>query len=155
MISETYREIEIVLLETDNKWRFTANGRERTAPSLPKAREFIDNALDAVAAEKEKPFEKIPVIYMNPYPDCGDVGRIDKGVITSIAESNYRNEPVVWANTTRGKEKKDLSYFCADTPANNAVIEKLKEIAAQVETLKEAFRDEAKKIERVTLPKTI
>lgn len=57
LITDTYRDIEIVLLEDENKWRFTANGRERTAPTLPKAREYIDNALDAVKSKKEKPWE--------------------------------------------------------------------------------------------------
>lgn len=152
MITETYRDVEIVLLEEENKWRFTANGRERTAPSTVKAREFIDSALDAVATKKEKPFEAIPVCYMPPYPDSNDVEKIGKGRITSIADKNYRGEPVVWATTKyRGREKTDLTYFCADSPENDAIFARLQKLAKQEEEIAEQFRGEAAKIERVKL----
>lgn len=154
MIQETYREIEITLLEEENKWRFTANGRERKSETLPKAREAIDRALDAIATKKEKPFERVPVYFMPPYPDTSDVDAVDTGYITSVADPNHRGEPVVWvAMKHRGREKKDLNYFCAASPTNDAVIDRLKAFAKQIEAIDQQFRTEATKIERVTLPK--
>lgn len=37
MITETYRDVEIVYKETENVWNFTVNGKERNRESLIKA----------------------------------------------------------------------------------------------------------------------
>lgn len=57
-IKQTYRDIEIVYIESDDRWNFTVNGRERNRESLVKAKESIDRALDNEVKERPwKPFE--------------------------------------------------------------------------------------------------
>src|SRR5688572_16715979 len=135
-MQETYRDVQITLLEDENKWRFTANGRERTAPTLPKAREYIDNALDAVESKKEKPWEPIDAYWLDVYPR--DLGTLDKGRITSIAGRDYRGRTEVWfSGTRRGRCKTSLENLCVVTPENESVFQEMRVIETETERQRE------------------
>lgn len=150
-ITQTYRDIEITLLEEDNEWRFTANGRERKAPSLPKAKEWIDNALDKVATKKEKPWESIEAYYVDTYPTS--LGNLKKGKITSIAGKDYRGRDEVWFVSDNGRRKVSLAYMVAVTDGNEAIFARLRENEKQQDLLARAFRNDAALLARVELPK--
>lgn len=155
MIAETHREIEITLLEDENVWRFTANGRERTAPTLPKAREYIDNALDKVGEDKAKKWKPIPAYYCESYSGSD----FQLGSITSIAEpSRYnRSDMQAWLSTPDAKRgtrcKKSLNDLYAVTPKNSALIEKIKATKVQVRELENQVRKYRADLTVVTLPK--
>ena len=155
MVTETYRDIEITLLEDENKWRFTANGRERTAPTLPKAREYIDNALDAVKAKKEKPWEPFEAWYSARY------GRYDliKAMVTSEAETRHGRE--FWitytskdyrGNDERKREKVSLSKLFQLSPENDAVIQRIRDLEAQSEKLDLEIREARGKLMPISIP---
>jgi hypothetical protein len=152
-ITETYRDVEIVLLEDENVWRFTANGRERKAPSLPKAREWIDNALDKVATKKEKPWEPIEAYFLDTYPNS--LGQLHKGRITSVADKDYRGRDQVWFNADdgRGRRKVSITSLVAVTPENEAILARLREIEKQQDVLERKFRNDVALLARVELPK--
>lgn len=140
-IQHTYRDIEITLLEDENKWRFTANGRERTAPTLPKAREYIDNALDAVATKKEKPWEPFEAWATNGYSKSD----FRKVRVTSEAERSG-SERKFWIvgpyKDYRGKvedkrEKVSMRQLFAASPENQTLITQTEELQARAEALHE------------------
>ena len=141
MITETYREVEIVLLEDENKWRFTANGRERTAPTLPKAREYINNALDAVEKKKEKKWEPFEAWYQGRFGGREFI----KVTVTSEAGAGYSSEREFWISyqskdyrgrDERKREKVRQTELFVDSPESAELIQRsgdLKKQAAELE----------------------
>jgi len=152
MISETYREIEITLLEEENKWRFTANGRERTAPSLPKAKEYIDNALDEIRTNKVKPWQPFEAYHCR-YSDT----TFNLVTITSQAEgSRYspRSDRYFWATQNGKRSKLDGDYLYAKTPENDKLIADYAALNRELEALEIRVRAAKGKIEKITIPAT-
>lgn len=122
MITETYREIEITLLEDENKWRFTANGRERTAPTLPKAREYIDNALGEIREKKTKPWEPFDVYVTTDY----NGSKYTVAKVTSLAETtSYDGKREVWISVDGKRSKKNQSTLFELSDSNSAIIAEL------------------------------
>ncbi len=117
----TYEEIEIEYREGDNKWGFTLNGRQRSAESLAKAKEFIDKWLERAGTEREPPFQRVDAYYYG-YEE------FKRRTITSIAEGrSYNGKPYVWTVDEKGKrEKENSADMILITPKN---VEKIKELA--------------------------
>lgn len=159
MITETYRDVEIVLLEDENKWRFTANGRERSAPSLPKAREYIDNALDEVKSKKAKVWEPFEAYHKSGY----STDSFEKVTVTSEAESDrYSNRRQYWINNKnkdhrghkeKGRSKVSATELYAITPDNDKLIAQLAVLSKESEQLEEKIRSTAAKVKQITVPK--
>jgi hypothetical protein len=98
-IQVVHDETTITYNESEDKWEFTLRGRDRSAESLAKAKEYIDKP---VPAEKAKPFEKIPAWLL-------DYNRKPVQVeVTGVAErTRYGGEEEVWikSGATRCKQK--------------------------------------------------
>jgi hypothetical protein len=151
-IKQMHRDIEIMLLEDENVWQFTVNGRQRKAPTLPKAREYIDNALDRIETKKEKPWEPIDAYFLDSYPNS--LGNLQKGKITSVAGRDYRGRDEVWFSSDKaGRRKVSIASMVAVSDSNNVILARLKENKKEQDRLAEAFRRDAALLLRVELPK--
>jgi len=149
MITENYRDIEIVLLEEENKWRFTANGRERTAPTLPKAREFIDNALDAVNSRREKPWEPFQAYRRRGYHS----EEFDVVTVTSLAErGRWKNVDEYWIKGKNGRDKVSVDDLYALSEANTALIKRIAELDAERERIDTMVGEQRAQLERIIRP---
>jgi hypothetical protein len=113
-IQVVHHETTIIYNESEDKWEFTLRGRDRSAESLAKAKEFIDKP---VPAEKAKPFEKITAWLL-------DYNRKPVRVeVTGVAErSRYGGEDDVWikSGTTRCKQK--VRNIVPSNPKNDELI---------------------------------
>jgi hypothetical protein len=145
-IKTTYRDVEIVYLEDPNKWRFTANGRERSAESLVKAREAIDRTLDKEV--KEKPWEPFEA-YFNRYAD-GDPFK--KVLITSVAEGRSYSGVEVWVKDGNSRSKESLRHMYKVCPENEATIAELVRLAAEKKAIEKKVEREQGKLILVELP---
>jgi hypothetical protein len=113
-IQVVHDETTITYNESENRWTFTLRGRDRSAESLAKAKEYIDKP---VPAEKAKPFEKIPAWLL-------DYNRKPVQVeVTGVAERvRYGGEEEVWikSGTTRCKQR--TSNVVPSNPKNDELI---------------------------------
>lgn len=144
-ITQTYRDVEVTLREDENTWSFTVNGRQRSAPTLPKAREYIDNALDEVKAGKVKAWEPFMA-----WTDHG-FGGLRKVKVTSQAERSYSN-PEFWtvdqdAKDHRGRTKPErkkisINWLYEDTDANAERVRQIEDYNKRVA----ALNDEQEKV---------
>lgn len=136
-IKQTYRDVEIVYVERDDKWNFIVNGRERNLESLAKAKESIDRALDREV--KEKPWKPFEAWYENRYG-----GReYEKVRVTSEADRDYGRRQF-WItrekdNSYGGKEQKrskeQIDCLFAVTPENDEKIRQMIELRKQADEL--------------------
>lgn len=149
MIQETYRDITVTLLEDENKWQFEVNGRERTAPTLPKAREFIDNALDRVATKKEKPWEPFDAYYNKRWAGSSEYELIK---VTSVAESPSYRGPSVWVNRNGKREKQELSDLYDTSPENQEAIVKIGKLNREIEGLESQINQLKQTLKKIMLP---
>lgn len=145
MISETYREIEIVLLENENKWRFTANGRERTAPTLPAAREAIDKALKA-----ETKWEPVDA-YFTSYNSSGPV----RVTITSEAGGHHGNYRQFWISNNGKRSKESEGVLYAITPENDALFARIVELVKQQKALREQEKELLQQLRPIQIPTAV
>jgi hypothetical protein len=127
IVKTTYSGVEIVYWESDNKWRFTLRGRERSAETLLNAKAAIDKP---APEEKAKPFEKVNAIKCNSYDTI-------YGQVTSIAEKNrYSSQTEVWFTSEKlGRRKEALSDLREDTPENRALLAEAAKIAKEAASL--------------------
>ena len=139
VIKQTYRDVEIVYIERDDKWNFIVNGRERNLESLAKAKESIDRALDKEV--KEKPWEPFEAWYGGHYSGGGDYLKVR---VTSEAQKGYGGVRELWITYTakdyRGRdeqkrEKVGIDRLFQMSPGNNALIQQVAEIDAEIEKL--------------------
>jgi hypothetical protein len=149
MITETYRDVEITLLEDENKWRFTANGRQRTALSLPKAREAIDKTLDDVKTTKEKPWEPFDVYLLE-----SNYGHEYAVVtVTSIADTTaWDKTPDIWISNDGKRKKTSLRSIFTLSDDNAERIVKIKQLAKQAADLNAEIQQLKTALNPVTLP---
>jgi hypothetical protein len=154
-IKTTYRETEIIYLEDPNRWRFTANGRERSAESLVKAREAIDRALDEVREKKQKPWEPFEAYFAKGYRDEGFV----RVRVTSVAEErSYSSEPKFWISKPDAKGKPERSKESASSlfklcAENEALITEMGKLYAERERVDGAIRDARRQMVKIEIPK--
>lgn len=149
-IKTEYRGVEIVYLEDPNRWRFTANGRERSAESLVKAREAIDRALDDVKAKKEKPWEPFDAIFnASTYNGSADYLKVK---VTSVAEERSYSGPQVWISNNGKRSKEALSRLFKDCPENEALIAEMVRLQAEREAIDEQMSKARGQMIRASLP---
>lgn len=137
-IRKTYRDVEIVYVESDDKWNFTVNGRERNLESLAKAKESIDRALDREV--RERPWKPFEAWYENRYGST----EYQKVRVTSEADRDYGRrqfwiskeiKPKYAGDKTNKKEKVGMDYLFAATPENDERISQVTSLREQAEKL--------------------
>jgi hypothetical protein len=111
-MSVVYAGITIVYTEADNLWRFELRGRDRSADSLAKAKEFIDKH----PAEKGKPFERVKAYLTSRFD-----GEYKPCEITSIAESSWGTN-CAWISIDGKRKKENVGRLIPATPENDSII---------------------------------
>jgi hypothetical protein len=132
-ITVVHDDTTITYNESENRWTFTLRGRDRSAESLAKAKEYIDKPLPP---EKAKPFEKIPAWWFR-------YSEVPKKIeVTGIAEGRaYSGTEYVWINNSGNRRKESVAH--AIYPANAKNDPLINEIVAE----EKAIRDSRSRIE--------
>jgi hypothetical protein len=113
-IQVVHDETTITYNESKNRWTFTLRGRDRSAESLAKAKEYIDKP---VPAEKAKPFEKISAWVVDYYRKPVQVE------VTGIAERvRYGGEEELWIKSGTTRSKQRASNVVPSNPKNDELI---------------------------------
>lgn len=136
-IKQTYRDVEIVYVESDDKWNFTVNGRERNLESLAKAKESIDRALDKEV--KERPWKPFEAWYTGGYGG----GDFQKVRVTSEADKDYgrrqfwisREAENKYNQKEQKRQKVTMDYLFATSPQNDEKIDKIISLREQADKL--------------------
>jgi hypothetical protein len=118
-----YSGIIIAYDEKDNRWRFTLRGRDRSAESLAKAKEYIDKPKPE--DKKEKPFERIKAFRFS----YG--GTVLVGEVTSIAERGYSNLKAWFVGPGHNRSKEAAYSLYPMTSENEALLKQWKVLEEQ------------------------
>lgn len=145
-IQVVHSDIPITYNEGENRWTFTLRGRDRSAESLAKAKEYIDKPLPP---EKAKPFEKIPAWFFEFQSTPKKVE------ITGIAEGRGygSNTQYVWINAPGKRSKEPVHNI---VPSNKKNDELINDILAEITVVDEAKKAIAKfrsRLDPLVLPK--
>lgn len=131
-IKVTHSGVTITYNEREDKWQFTLRGRDRSADSLAKAKEYIDKP---IPAEKAKPFAKIPA-WLYSYNAEEPV----KVEVTGIAEINYGCQSV-WINNSGVRSKERVHNIYQRNDKNDMLIGQIISKLQQVGSLREEISD--------------
>jgi hypothetical protein len=143
-ITVVHDDTTITYNESENRWTFTLRGRDRSAESLAKAKEYIDKPLPP---EKAKPFEKIPAWFL-PYHD-----KPEKVEVTGIAERRYGAEEV-WINVGGRRKKEAVAYkVYPSNTKNDALIEQILAAQKEISKLKQNIDESKSHLAPLVLPK--
>jgi hypothetical protein len=143
MLTEKYRDVEIIYNEEKNIWEFELRGRSRYADSLLKAKEFIAKP---VTNAKKSEFQKISAYLMERWSGDG----FKKVMITSSTEDNYGQ--CCWVVDAKGERSKEGPHnLIADTPENEKFIMDIKMTSGQIKSL----RDKIERIKTTYLTKVV
>jgi hypothetical protein len=148
-IQVVHDETTITYNESKDKWEFTLRGRDRSAESLAKAKEYIDKP---VPAEKAKPFEKISAWN---YAHSDKPERIE---VTGIAESNgyCRDELHVWIKLGTSRQKVSVPYrIYPSNPKNDALMASIIEKLAAVRKLQDECSLIRQKLDPLVIAKEV
>ena len=145
-IKVTYQDVQVTYIEGSNLWEFELRGRTRTAPSLAKAKEFIDKE----PAEKRKPFERFLSIKWA-------YGERKTITVTSYADKGWGGDHNFWTvdsskTTWRGnpkRSKESASKLIVISPENTEKIQQYDELDKQIKALKEKQERVFQSLERV------
>jgi hypothetical protein len=139
--------VEILYMETENKWRFELRGRERFAESLAKAREAIDKP---EPKPKGKPFEGIKAYIEKGRWDKGPEFRVIE--VTSIAETRY-GRPEVWITDSGDRKKVHADTVFAITGDNDVLIADLKNLNVERARIGTKITNCRERLKPIALPK--
>lgn len=106
-----YNGVEIEYVESDNKWRFTLHGRERSASSLTLAKQAIDKG-----PKPKTKFEPIPAWLWN-------YSGPKKVTIASLAENSRYSRAEAWVTRDGRRSKEGISDLYADNLANQPLVD--------------------------------
>lgn len=146
-IQVVHSDITVTYNESEDRWTFTLRGRDRSAESLAKAKEYIDKPLPP---EKAKPFEKIPAWFFRYDSDAPK--QIE---VTGIAEDRgYGGGQQVWINNDgkRSKESERFSIFPA-SQKNDEILAQIVVCHQKIEKLREQISELKPKLSPLVLPK--
>lgn len=147
-IKKTYRDVEIVYVERNDKWNFTVNGRERNSDSLAQAKESIDRSLDY--ERKERPWKPFAA-YLKKY--SGD--DFQSVTVTSQADpGRYTSGVYFWVTKGAKKERSKESIFdlYAVNPENDQKIARWRELNKEIDRLGGEQRKLNEEMEHVKAP---
>lgn len=145
-IKQTYREVEIVYVESQDKWNFTVNGRERNSDSLAQAKESINRSLDY--EKKERPWKPFPAYHQDYNRDFEPV------TITSIADKSYGSRTYYWVSNGKKRSKESGHELYAATPENEQRITRWRELDKEVDRLEDEKRQLVAGMEHVKTPES-
>lgn len=150
-IKKTYRDVEIVYVERDDKWNFTVNGRERNSDSLTQAKESIDRSLDY--ERKERPWKAFAAYHQDYNRDFEPV------TVTSVADRGYESATYFWISKTKNGKKKrskesEFELFAA-TPENEQKIARWRELDKEIDRLNAERRQLVEGMEHVKAPAVV
>jgi hypothetical protein len=144
-LQHTHEGTVITYNEKENKWEFTLRGRDRSAESLAKAKEFIERP---VPEEKAKPFKKIPAWFFH------HAQAPQKVEVTGIAERTFSSLLYVWINNSGKRSKECVSHtIYPSTPANDEKVAEMLKKAAEIEHLEEEYQKLKSSLTPLELPK--
>jgi hypothetical protein len=132
-IKTTYKGVEVIYAEQDDRWLFTIDGRDRSAETLTNAK----CAIDAPPPANKRPFKKIEAYKRKPSYSHSD--GFEAVVITGIAESKYGTK-YAWVSNPTGRQKREkvaLSELYARTTANGETIKALLASQQEIDKLQE------------------
>jgi hypothetical protein len=133
-IKHTHDGVEITYDEKENRWRFHLRGRERSAESLAKAKEFIDKP---VVEKEEKTFVPIDAWWFS----YSEGPRIVK--VTSVAERGYGSLEYYWIKDGKDRSKRAAYELYPKTDKNDKLVSEVQALDSQLDSLREK-RDEKK-----------
>lgn len=147
-IKKTYRDVEIIYVEREDKWNFTVNGRERNSDSLAQAKESIDRSLDY--EKKERPWKPFAAYHQDYNRDFEPV------TVTSVADKGHGSAAYYWISKVKGRDKKrskesEFELFAA-TPENEQKIARWRELNAEIRRLDSEKRQLVHEMEHVKAP---
>lgn len=143
-IKKTYRDVEIVYVERDDKWNFTVNGRERNSDSLTQAKESIDRSLDY--EKKERPWRPFAAYHKDYNQDFVPV------TVTSVADRGYGSSTYYWISKNKKRSKESEFELFAATPENEQKIVRWRELGKQIDRLDAEQRKLVEEMERIKAP---
>lgn len=148
-VTTTYRDIEVALLEDANQWKATINGRERTFPTLPKARESIDKSLANIAKKTVAPFERFDVWFRERYGNG-----FKKVTVTSYAEgrSHWDKSQYAWVNKNGERSKEPISQLFPINEINTDLVEQITKLEDQGKAIDEQIGELAKQLQSLAIP---
>lgn len=140
-ITVVHSDTTITYNEGENKWTFTLRGRDRSADSLAKAKEFIDKPLPP---EKAKPFEKIPA--WSTYRDSPT-----RGEVTGFTEEY--GTPAVWFVSNKTRNKIRAHYIFPSNAKNDRIFELVNTKEKQINTIRFEIRAALYGLKKLVIPK--
>lgn len=145
-IEVKHGDVLITYHEQDDVWRFTLRGRDRSADSLAKAKEFIDKP---VPKDKAKPFEKIPAWWFRYSEPPKPIE------VTGIGEHRgYGGGQMVWINHkgTRSKESEAFAIYPRNEK-NDALVAEILAKRTEAQRLRDEADELKQKLAPLVLPK--
>lgn len=138
-----HNDIEITYNEDANTWEFTLRGRERTAPSLAKAKEWIEKpVLNKVG------FEPVEAFRVNTWQGARACR------ITSIARPSRYSGPQVWVVYEDGvREKVHPNGLILNNETNRAQLSEIEKMEREVEQLHNKIEAIKKGFEWFVIPR--
>lgn len=141
-VTTTYCGVAISYAEREDKWVFELLGRERKCDTLTKAKE----AINAPPPKNKKPFTRMQAIKAK---FSGSPSRVE---ITSLAEAPaYSRNSYVWIVENGQRQKEDVSYLYAASPANEEKVTAYLAREKQIEALEKANRELISTLDRIDL----
>ena len=138
-ISENYNDVEVTYQETENVWRCELRGRERTFPSLAKAKQAID---------KPEPSEKAPFTRVKGW--IQQYNLFKRVEVTSIAEMpRYSTGIYVWCVIDGARQKQRADNIYADTEDTRNLIEQYNKLAVELVKTRAHMEATEKKMARI------
>lgn len=139
----THRGVEIVYLEDENKWRYTVNGRERSAVGLAKARANINKALESVQTAKWEPFDAFLYNYDS----------YERVKVTAIAEGGrWRGAENAWIERDGRRERASTGMLFKASDENAALLADILRMRAEAAALEDAAEAAYKKLVGIDVP---
>lgn len=126
-VKTEYGGVEVSYVERENHWEFELRGRLRNAPSLAKAKEFIDRE----PKEKRKPFERFECYYSSY---SGEPRLV---TVTSYAGRGYSGHEFWIINSRGSREKVRASSLYLVNAANDQKLAEIKALDGQCEQIRQ------------------
>jgi hypothetical protein len=144
-IKTVYNGIEISYNENRDLWEFELRGRDRTADSLVKAKEFIDKPV----VDSKKSFEKIEAFWVGNWH-----GKYaEKVIVTSRGEDSIWDGPEFWIQGSEGRKKVAAGGLLKINANNIGLINEYTSNESIIKSLNKRNGEIEKSYERIDLPK--
>lgn len=139
----TYDGISVSYDEAEDKWSFTIRGRERSAPSLAKAKEFIDRPVKDKEASTFTPLAAYYVGYDHAPREIQ---------VTSMAEGrSYSSGQHYWIVKDGQRRKERCDYIYPQSPSNVEAVTQMRGLEKQIKTLQKQLEKAHQSMEKLVV----